>query len=679
MTTSTLDVTVEEYLRSKNVQVYRSGAGQLTLQCLWHDDSSHLKGKLYVNAENGAFDCKVCGTQGGMRMLMEHFGDEFGESSSAYKPSRHLQVNTEYAVVAAVNLQVNAKALDYLLERGLSAEVIKEAGLGYHAKGTSVVDSMPSYRVAGGFKKEEVVATGLMYDSGSEALVGRITIPYWSYGQAVQVRGKDMKGKYMTPAGQEVRLYNEDALRGADVVLITEGEFDCLMVQETLKLSPDVKARNIAVVAIPGTQSLPRGKEKFASFFDHCKRVYIGFDTDNAGRRGALAVKELLGTKARILELPEEELDWNDYLGPKGDERPHGGHGWADVMEIIRVADMRDKRLFTVQDAAAQMRDIENSAPAIKLGFPSLDALIAPGLRPGSLTVPLARTGTGKSIFLQNVMYYTRHIPTLAVTLELTAAETWVRLRRIARFHNPGMTDSQIEGLYPNLRICDQNQLRQSDLNQLVEEFIDDYGAPPAIGHVDYLGYYARAQPGDSPYMKVSNAVMSLKEWAKEHSMAVLSPGQVNRGAKPGEPISEDSARDAGPVEETADFLFGIWRPWESDEIQKSASSGAVQNMLKLRILKSRHGNKGKTVDLSMGHHSLAIVDGYSQKGVLQIDLENQAYNRGEKYEDYFARQRQGAFADLQGRLAGTSPIGEIAKTSPAAGKPPWETEEEAA
>lgn len=674
MTTATLEGTVEEYLRSKNVDVYRAGSGQLTLKCLWHDDS-RPKGKLYVNAENGAFDCKGCGTQGGLRMLMEHFGDELGESSSAYKPSRKLLVNTEYAVVAASYLAANSKVSDYLLERGLSPEVIKEAGLGYHGRGTSIVDALPSYRVPGGLTKEEIVSTGLMYESGKEALTGRITIPYWSHGQAVQVRGKEMTGKYMTPAGQDVRLYNEDALRGAEVVLITEGEFDCLILQDVLRLSPDVKARNIAVVAVPGTQSLPRGKEKFATFFDHCKRVYIGFDTDNAGRRGALAVKELLGTKARILELPEEELDWTDYLAPQTEARPHGGHGWKDVVEIIRVADMRDKRLFTVQDAAAQMREIENSAPAIKLGFPALDALIAPGLRPGSLTVPLARTGNGKSIFLQNVMYYTRHIPTLAVTLELTAAETWVRLRRIARFHNPGMTDEQIEGLYPLLRICDQNQLRQSDLNQLVEEYKDDVGEPPAIGHVDYLGYYARAQPGDSPYMKVSNAVMSLKEWAKEHSLAALSPGQVNRGAKPGEPISEDSARDAGPVEETADFLFGIWRPWEADEVQKSASSGAVQDTLKLRILKSRHGNKGKTVDLSMGHHSLAIVDGFSTRGVNQINLENQAYNRGERYEDYFARQREGAYRDLQGKLAGTDGAS-ATKTlaSTAADIPPWET-----
>lgn len=667
MTTATATAlgsqTVEEYLSSKGVQTHRAGSNQLTIQCLWHDDASHAKGKLYINAESGAFDCKVCGTQGGMRMLMEHFGDEFGEASSAYKPSRRLGIQTEYAVVAAGYLKGNSKVKDYLNERGLDDEVLEQAGIGYHGRGVSVVDHLPSYGVAGGFRKEEIVETGLLYESGTEALSGRITIPYWNHGSCTQVRGKEMTGKYMTPAGQEVQLYNADALRGADIVFITEGEFDCLIVQETLKLSPDVKARNIAVVAVPGTQALPRGKEGFATFFEHAKRVYVGFDTDAAGRRGALVVKDLLGTKARILELPEEELDWTDYLAPKTDKRPHGGHGWKDVMEIIRVADARDKRLFTVKDAAAQMREIENSAPAIKTGFPSLDALIAPGLRPGSLTVPLARTGNGKSIWLQNVMYYQRHIPTLTVTLELTAAETWVRLRRIARFHNPGWTDEQIEDCYPNLLICDSNRLKHSDLDQLVEEFTEEMGHPPQVGHVDYLGYYARAQPGDSPYMKVSNAVMSLKEWAKEHSMAVFAPGQVNRGAKPGEPISEDSARDAGPVEETADFLFGIWRPWEKDEIQAAGASGAVSDVLKLRLLKSRHGNKGRTVDLSMGHHSLVIADAHMTNAVNRITLENQAYNRGEDYGTYFKRQQAHAYSQMQGTL----------KTDTTEEKPPWE------
>lgn len=675
MTTQTLSQTVEEYLRSKNRQVHRAGSNQLTMQCLWHDDASHAKGKLYINAEHGAFDCKICGTRGGFRMLMEFFGDEPEESLAAFKPSRRLEIQTQYAQKAHEYLFQNSKVLEMLLDRGMTKEILEKGKIGYHPRGVSIMDALPGFGHAGGFTRDEMVETGLLTAGGREIFSGRIIIPYITYGQAQQIRSRaiDHKGaKYQTLTGDPARLYNQDVLRGADTVIITEGEFDCLMLQETLSLSPDVKMRNVAVVGVAGVQALPLGREKFGTLFEHVKRVYVGFDADAAGRRGALDIKDAMGTKVRILELPEEELDWSDFLGPKDDiARPHGGHGWKDVQEVIRVADARDKRLFTVQDAAAALREIETSAPAIRLGYPSLDALIAPGLRPGSLTVPLARTGNGKSIFLQNVMYYTRHIPTLAITLELTAAETWVRLRRIARFHHPGMDDEDLMKLYENLRICDQNSLRQNDLNQLVEEFAEDHGQLPSIGHVDYLGYYARSQPGREQYEKVTSAILSLKEWAKEYSLAVLAPGQVNRGTKPGEPVNEDSARDAGPVEETADFLFGIWRPWESEDATKAANkSGAVQSALNCRILKSRHGNKGRTVALSMGHHSLAIVDPLNKVAGERIDQENVAYNRGEKYEDYFRRQRENAYIKAQGTLPVTKAPEEV---------PPWEQDEESA
>lgn len=647
-----LETTVEEYLRSKGHDVWRAGSGQLTLQCLWHDDASHRKGKLYVSAETGAFDCKVCGTQGGLRMLMEHFGDEPDENQKAFRASRKLAINSEYAGVAhgfLMDVKGNAEILEYLRERGLSDDVITAAKIGYHGKGVSVVASMPNAGVKGGYTRDEVRETGLVSESGREFLTGRITIPYLSYGQVLQVRGKDPKGKYVTPPGEPVRLYNEDALRGAESVILVEGEFDCLILQETLRLSPDAKARNLAVVAIPGTQALPGGKEEFAKHFESARRVYIAFDADDAGRRGAMNVRELIGKAARIVELPDEGCDWTDWLAPKAPHRPNGGHTWHDVMRLVTEADMREKRVFTVQDAAAQLYELEHSAPGIQLGFPTLDAYIKPGLRPGALVIPLARTGVGKSILLANIAYNTRDIPSLFLTLELTNMETWTRLRRIARFHHPAMEEHELQGLFPNLRLVDENAVSSADIDRIIEDFIEDHGQSPQIIYVDYLGYFARGQRGNSQYEKMSNAVMTLKAKAKEHRAVVISPGQVNRGAAPGAPISETDARDAGAIEETADFLFGVWRPWESATVDGAIP--AMQSELKLNILKSRHGNKGRVVPLAMSHHSLVMVDAVRTKLSNKVDIENGAYNRGEAYEDVYQRARTAALAKLQPTL----------------------------
>ena len=329
---------------------------------------------------------------------------------------------------------------------------------------------------------------------------------------------------------------------------------------------------------------------------------------------------------------------------------------------LITEADMRDKRVFTVSDAAAGLIRLENAGPGIKTGFKALDAFIKPGLRPGNLVIPLARTGVGKSVLIQNWAYNTRAVPSLFITLELTKEETWTRLRRIARFHNPALEEHQQQAQFPHLGIVDDNLIRGDAFDQIVEDYIEEFGQSPQIIYVDYLGYYAKGQPGQSNYEKMSNAVMNLKAKAKQHQAVLISPGQVSRGTKPGEPISEDSARDAGAIEETADFLFGVWRPWEVATIG-TTSSGHVQSGLLTNILKSRHGNKGRIVPLGMSHHSLAIVGDVDDRAKrIRIDQENEAYNRGEEYDAVYQRQRAAALKTLA-----------ASQTLDEDNRPPWE------
>jgi hypothetical protein len=164
-------------------------------------------------------------------------------------------------------------------------------------------------------------------------------------------------------------------------------------------------------------------------------------------------------------------------------------------------------------------------------------------------------------VFLANVAYYTRHVPTLFITLEMTAPEVYAVLRRVTRFHHPRFDDGLIEHAYPNLGIVDENRLQTEDVALLVEEFVHDHGRPPELVFVDYLGYYAKGARGGSPVRETSNAVMQLKEEAKTHKVVIIAPHQVNRGAKDGKPFDADEARDSGVVEETGDFVFGCSSP----------------------------------------------------------------------------------------------------------------------
>jgi hypothetical protein len=139
--------------------------------------------------------------------------------------------------------------------------------------------------------------------------------------------------------------------------------------------------------------------------------------------------------------------------------------------------------------------------------------------------------------------------------LEMTAAEVYNRLRRIAHFWNPLATDDDITELLSLLRIVDR-RIVEGDLPRLAEEFVDEVGVAPELVMVDYLGYYANSVRGGSPYERVSRAAISLKEEGKATGAALIVPHQAGRSTAGGTPVDITDARDSGVIQDTADILL---------------------------------------------------------------------------------------------------------------------------
>jgi replicative DNA helicase len=638
------DTSLEQYLMQHSVEARRGPGAELIVSCFFCGETRTGKRKLYINAETWLFDCKVCQTRGGKRALLEHFGDSFEHDADEHDPHLRGKVLEEYVTITEDCLVKNEAMLAKLFERGLSVESIEEARLGFVPKGRLIAESLPSALKEGGFRRVDLDDSGMTRKDGTDFHSGRITIPYFSGRHCVQIRGKDPLGKYFTPAGDQVRLYNADSLREAERAIVCEGEFDALILRQILRGSPDPRVNSIAVVGIPGVGALPGGKEGFPEYFRHLKRVWLLFDADDAGRLAAVTVKALLGQAARIVELLDEgltdsrgdvvKLDVTEYLRPKNVDHPYGGHGWRDIQGLLTVADLLGKRVFSVEDAGIQWRE-DATAGSIPLGFPSLDALMGGGLRIGNLCIPLAKTGIGKSVFLANIAYLAQQaeIPSLLITLENTAAEVYDILRRIARFHgDPRMDEHRIAETMPTLRIVQENRLNPEDFALLVEEYRAELEVRPRLVMVDYLGYYARGRRGKDQYEKVSDATMQLKSEAKEHRCGIIAPHQVNRGAKDGHQINAEDARDSGVVEETADWMFGLSRPHEAIKM-----AGAVGAQLELGVLKGRRGGKGRIIKLGMSPLSLAIIDGHDKRKMMLVEQEVEEYNKGTRYEEHLA------------------------------------------
>ena len=123
--------------------------------------------------------------------------------------------------------------------------------------------------------------------------------------------------------------------------------------------------------------------------------------------------------------------------------------------------------------------------------------------------------------------------------------------------------------------------------------------------------------------------MMELKRLAKDHQMAIIAPHQMSRVARHGQRVDLDTARDSGVVEETSDFVFGLYRPSDDD--------GEVDYLrraeVRLEVLKSRHGNVGRQVSMLWAPYSLALV-WRPRKMEVKVATEWAMYDRQASYED---------------------------------------------
>lgn len=471
-------------------------------------------------------------------------------------------------------------------ERGLTLTTISEHQLGW-ADGR-----LREHLESKGFKLSDIIPTGLVTKEGRDFLHDHITIPYHVAGNVVMIRGKEIGGKYLTPSGQKTRLFNSDKIWNANEVIACEGEFDAMVIEQF----------GYQAIGVPGANTW---QDSWDSYFADTYRLYLFFDPDEAGRRGATKVHEKLSPRARIVEVPVP-----DGVDPAVVDPTylllHQGLTRERIQELLSKAS--GGLLKSPHDAYVAYHEGLKLGPGLKFGIEELDLVINPGLRPTQVMMILARSGVGKTIILLNLfqamIQENPDVRILFVSLEQTAEDWWERVQRIHRFHNLDATDDDVwKAWMPALRIVDRNRVNEETLVAILKEYEYEMGCKPDLVAIDYLGYWAQAFKGE-PYVKTSDAMMSLKAIAKEHQVAILAPHQVNRGAEPGCEPSPDDARNSGAVLEQADFLFTMWNP--DDKLGTLVDQ--KQYEIHLRLSKSRHGNAGVLLRYQFAPITLSMV-----------------------------------------------------------------------
>lgn len=587
-------MTPEEYLQAKGFKV-RVGSEELQTQCPFCGDTNKY-GHLYVNRDHGVYMCHRCGASGSFFHLQSELGDKSDVSDYV---STH-SIWMDLTALGRTALMEELEAWEYLRSaRGLSAATIEKYQLGW-VPGNWMDVLLKKWTI------QELKVAGLVTDKNYPLFWDRVLIPYFHGNRIVTVRAKQIGGNILQAKDTSIRLFGVDNIKGQTDAYICEGEFDAMFLDQL----------GFPACAVPGALNF---QDHWTHHFDEAKRVVVCLDADDAGRKGAEKIVSMLD-QARAIDFPvpleHKTTDVTEFF-------LRDLHVKEDFRQLVST--VFPSRLFVFAEMIREMDEML-TLEGIKLKIADLDLAIEPGLLPGQLVTVLAKTGTGKTALLiqlvHNMSSYSTYDKTdrgldlgvMFISLEQTKAEIAARLLKTGRMFNPWATVEDIGVWHQSLRVNDENRIPPKELGSLVEHYEEQLGIKPRLLFIDYLGYWARSFPGNSRYEQVSEAIMELKALAKELGVAIIVPHQVSRIQKRGEELEMDFARDSGVIEESSDFMFGLYRPSEKrKEEEYDGQDYRVRGDVRLQILKSRHGGVGRQSMLLWAPFSLAFVARGSQ------------------------------------------------------------------
>ena len=601
-----MPVDVLGYLHSKGLNPKRADKWNVNFACPFCNESESKRGRLYINTDEdadvpGLFYCHLCGEHGSLRKIQRHFGDPVDDSKDP--GVTHYDLKQDAASYFHKALNRHPEAVRYYEDRGLEHDTIRRFKLGW-ADG-KVVPHLKSL----GYSDHDIRSAGFVRSDGNEFYNQVHTIPYFVGKTCVGIRLKEPGGKYRQPSGWVQRPFNVDDSYGADELILTEGEFDCM-----IAIQMGYKS-----MGVPGAAQWQDG---WNDYVKDVKRVWAVFDNDSAGRKGIDRIKEKVGPKIRGLTVPpkpggddEDANDLSDWIV----EQKHTAEDFANLLKRHKGG-----LLISVREAMESWEEIQG-VEGLKFGFERLDTLLHPGLLPGQVVIALAKTNTGKTLWLINcferMAMANDNLKFLFMSLEQTSFDWFERAQRIRALYTldqngpDSYEEAEIEAFTKRIKdvtfrfwedrmmLTEANRMTEEHIRQTLDDYVMEMGALPDVLAIDYLGYLARGFGGKDHYEKTSAAVMALKALAKEYRIPILTPHQVNRSSRFGQKIEIDSARDAGTVEETGDFVFTLHNP-DHGKTPEEPKTGKVN----LEIGKSRHGGKSQELWYQFGGYSLAMV-----------------------------------------------------------------------
>ncbi len=286
------------------------------------------------------------------------------------------------------------------------------------------------------------------------------------------------------------------------------------------------------------------------------------------------------------------------------------------IKDAVQISLTTDMGLDYFDNPRARLEAIKDNNGQNSTGWQTLDRKLYGGFNRGELQVFAGGSGSGKSLFMQNlsINWLEQGLDGIFLTLELSEELCAWRMDSM-------LTDTPSKQVFKDLdnieikvkmKAKTHGSLRikympaQSNVNDIrvyIRELAIQHNMKPAFICIDYLDLLMPATAKVSPndlFVKDKYVSEELRNLAKEFNIIMVTASQLNRSAV--EEIEFDHSHISGGISKinTADNVFGIFTSLAMRERGK----------YQIQLMKTRSSSGvGAKIDLDFDRDTLRITD----------------------------------------------------------------------
>jgi archaellum biogenesis ATPase FlaH len=286
------------------------------------------------------------------------------------------------------------------------------------------------------------------------------------------------------------------------------------------------------------------------------------------------------------------------------------------IKDAVQISLTKDMGTDYFADPRARLMKIKSNNGQISTGWPTMDKRLFGGMNRGELNIFAGGSGSGKSLFMQNIAlnWVVAGLNGVFLTLELSEELCAMRIDSMAANVSTREIFKELDTVELKIGMLGKKSgsLRikympaQSNVNQIrayLKELEVQTGRKTDFIMVDYLDLVmpvsAKVSPNDL-FVKDKYVSEELRNLAKEFGVLMITASQLNRSAV--EEIEFDHSHISGGISKinTADNVFGIF----------TSRAMRERGRYQIQLMKTRSSSGvGMKVDLDYDIDTLRITD----------------------------------------------------------------------